>query len=259
MTRSRAARGAAAAWPSAERLSAGTVEVVPVAADGDGLGDGAAVGAIEGRALETSSRGGGCGVCVALAPSSADGGRPDQAGDDDAPATRPRPAKMEARLAWTPRMSRVPQPGQCLAPRARGRAQAGQAKTVWSISPIASDSDIEATFGFRVRRRATSTVIAAFPRLSARAWAHDAPHSRPRVCVTAIGRAPSSGGHATTGTFSVDAARRQPSGSVSSSRVVGMPSRAPEPGRRQGRGGDRAGARPAPARVRRRDRRRGLR
>ena len=34
---------------------------------------------------------------------------------------------------------RVPQPGHLWAPSASGRAQDGQAKIVWSISPIASD------------------------------------------------------------------------------------------------------------------------
>ncbi len=54
----------------------------------------------------------------------------------------------------------VPQLGQRLAPLTSGRAHVGQAKMVWSISPIASVSS--AGFRLRVRRGAISTAIRPF-------------------------------------------------------------------------------------------------
>src|SRR4029078_5932445 len=101
------------------------------------------------------------------------------------PTARPRATNPEAFVSLTPATRWVLQPGHFLAPIASGRWQLGQEKTVCSISPIDSDSEImggrgssTATFVvLRVRRRAPPTVMARSPkgrRREASCWAQ--PH-----------------------------------------------------------------------------------
>src|SRR5213593_2225327 len=77
------------------------------------------------------------------------------------PTAMPPDAMTDALAIGTPRTSRVPQRGQRLAPMASGRAHLGQSKTVWLISPMASDSTGAGTDGggAAARRRVRRTVL----------------------------------------------------------------------------------------------------